>query len=62
MWSDDYEGNGNAGGNSDGYEGGWEGTSAAYAVPCEIRRTSLGGGVICARCGDNCECTVCLAG
>ena len=31
MWSDDYEGNGNAGGNSDGYEGGWEGTSAAYA-------------------------------
>ena len=30
MWSDDYEGNGNAGGNSDGYEGGWEGNSAAY--------------------------------
>lgn len=33
MWSDDYEGNGNAGGNSDGYEGDWTGTSAAYEAP-----------------------------
>ncbi len=30
MWSDDYEGNGNAGVTAR-YEGGWEGTSAAYA-------------------------------
>lgn len=30
MWlADDYEGNGNTA-CSDGYEGGWEGTSAAY--------------------------------
>jgi hypothetical protein len=27
---------------------------------CAIRRTSLGGGVICAKCGPDCECTVCL--
>ena len=29
------------------------------AKPCRIERTSLGGGVICAECGDNCECIVC---
>jgi hypothetical protein len=34
MWEiDGYEGNGNVSGNSDGYEGGWDGTSAA----CEPR-------------------------
>jgi hypothetical protein len=27
---------------------------------CYIRRTSLGSGVICARCSADCECTVCL--
>ena len=29
------------------------------ARPCRIERTSLGGGVICAECGDECECVVC---
>jgi hypothetical protein len=28
-------------------------------TPCRIERTSLGGGVICAECGSNCECVVC---
>jgi hypothetical protein len=27
---------------------------------CYIRRTSLGSGVVCARCSEDCECTVCL--
>lgn len=28
-------------------------------APCKIERTSLGGGVICAECGSDCECVVC---
>ena len=26
---------------------------------CVIRRTSLGGGTICAECGPSCDCVVC---
>jgi len=44
----------------DSWESGY--FSAAWpesARSCRIERTSLGGGVICAECGDECECVVC---